>query len=101
MSQIWKELKVSPEEQKLAEDIINSGAGKTLSPEALNQYHVGKEWNMEIETSVGKTLVHIYQDSRKPRKMHYLSMFMEAGSSKDGEIRILCSAEILGAEADV
>ena len=68
MSQIWKELKVSPEEQKLAEDIINSGAGNTLSPEALNQYHVGKEWDMEIETSVGKTLVHIYQDQPETEK---------------------------------
>ena len=28
MSRIWKELNVSPEEQKLAEEIINSGAGE-------------------------------------------------------------------------
>ena len=52
MSRIWKELNVSPEEQKLAEEIINSGAGKTLGQESLNQFHLRKEWNMEIETSV-------------------------------------------------
>ena len=68
MSRIWKELNVSPEEQKLAEEIINSGAGKTLGQEALNQFHVRKEWNMEIETSVGKTLVHMYQDQPETKK---------------------------------
>ena len=39
MSRIWKELNVSPEEQKLAEEIINSGAGKTLGQEALNHMY--------------------------------------------------------------
>ena len=68
MSRIWKELNVSPEEQKLAEEIINSGAGKTLGQEALNQIHVRKEWNLEIETSVGKTLVHMYQDQPETKK---------------------------------
>lgn len=48
MSQIWKELNVSQEEQKLAEEIINSGAGKTLGQEALKQFHVRKEWDIEI-----------------------------------------------------
>ena len=36
-----------PEEQKLAEEIINSGAGKTLDQEGLNQFHVRKEGDME------------------------------------------------------
>ena len=62
MTQISKELNMLPEEQKLAEEIINSGAGKTLDQEGLNQFHVRKEGDMEIETSVGKTLVHMYQD---------------------------------------
>lgn len=101
MSRIWKELNVSPEEQKLAEEIINSGAGKTLGQEALNQFHVRKEWNMEIETSVGKTLVHMYRISRKQRKVRCLLMSTAVGLSKDGEIRISCSAETLEAEADV
>ena len=102
MSRIWKELNVSPEEQKLAEEIINSGAGKTLGQEALNQFHVRKEWNMEIETSVGKTLVHMYQDQPETKKSpRCLLMSTAVGLSKDGEIRISCSAETLEAEADV
>lgn len=59
-TQIWKDLKVSPEEEKMVEEIRNSGIGKSLSPEQLNRYHVGKEWDMEIDTRVGKTLVHMY-----------------------------------------
>ncbi len=59
-TQIWKDLKVSPEEEKMAEEIRNGGVGKSLSPEQLNRYRVGKEWDMEIDTRAGKTLVHMY-----------------------------------------
>lgn len=69
MNRLWKELEVSPEEEKLAEEIINGGAGKSLTPEQLNQYHVEKEWDLEIETSVGKTLVHMYRNQDDGEKM--------------------------------
>ena len=58
---MWKELKVTPEEQELARQIVEGGAGKSLSEEQLNQYQVEKEWNLEIDTRVGKTLVHLYR----------------------------------------
>ncbi len=59
---LWKELEVSPEEEKLAKEIVNGGAGKSLPQELLEQHHVEKEWDLEIETSVGKTLVHMYRN---------------------------------------
>lgn len=59
---LWKELEVSSEEEKLAKEIVNGGAGKSLPQELLNQYHVEKEWDLEIETSAGKTLVHMYRN---------------------------------------
>jgi hypothetical protein len=34
--QLWKALVVTPEEEKLVQEIRDSGAGKSLSPEALN-----------------------------------------------------------------
>ena len=46
MNKLWKELEVSLEEEKLAEEIVNGGAGKSLSQELLNQYHVEKEWDL-------------------------------------------------------
>ena len=49
---MWKELKVTPEEQELARQIVEGGAGKSLSEEQLNQYQVEKEWNLEIDTRV-------------------------------------------------
>ena len=58
---MWKELKVTTEEQELARQIVEGGAGKSLSEEQLNQYQVEKEWNLEIDTRVGKTLVHLYR----------------------------------------
>ncbi|WP_180952143.1 alpha/beta hydrolase [Lachnoclostridium edouardi] len=57
---IWKEISLTAEEQKLVDEIRLGGAGRSLPQEMLNQYHVGKEWDMEIETRVGKTLVHMY-----------------------------------------
>ena len=69
MNKLWKELEVSPEEEKLAEEIVNDGAGKSLSQELLNQYHVEKEWDLEIETSAGKTLVHMYRNQNDEEKL--------------------------------
>ena len=60
---IWKELCVTPEEQKLAEEIRLGGAGRSLPASELERYHVEKEWDIEIETTVGTTLVHMYRDN--------------------------------------
>ena len=101
MSQIWKELNVSQEEQKLAEEIINSGAGKTLGQEALNQFHVRKEWNMEIETSVGKTLVHMYQDQPETKKSALFINVHGGGFIKGRRDQDIVFCRNLEAEADV
>ena len=55
MNKLWKELEISPEEEKLAEEIVNDGAGKSLSQELLNQYHVEKEWDL-VTTSLRNSL---------------------------------------------
>lgn len=60
MNQIWKDLKVTDEEKKLAEEIRMGGAGRSLSEEELTRYSVAKEWDMQIDTTVGETLVHMY-----------------------------------------
>lgn len=58
---LWKPLTVSPEEEAMAKEIINGGVGKSLPQEALNAFRVGAEWDVEIPTRVGKTLVHMYR----------------------------------------
>ena len=99
MNKLWKELEVSLEEEKLAEEIVNGGAGKSLSQELLNQYHVEKEWDLEIETSAGKRWF-ICIGTRMTRKScRCLSISMAVDLSKDAEIRISCSAGVLPAEA--
>ena len=57
---IWKELVVSPEEQEMAREIIEGGAGKSLPSEKLYEFQVGREWTLEIDTCVGKTKVYMY-----------------------------------------
>lgn len=57
---IWKDLQITPEEEALAKEIIEGGAGKSLPPEKLYEFKVGKEWTMEVDTRVGKTKVHMY-----------------------------------------
>ena len=39
----WKELSVSPEEEALAREIIESGAGKKLPEEKLYEFQTGEE----------------------------------------------------------
>ena len=46
----WKELSVSPEEEALAREIIESGAGKKLPEEKLYEFQTGEEHSLEIET---------------------------------------------------
>lgn len=58
---IWKELVVAPEEEILVKEVRDSGAGRRLSPEELNRFMVGEERDFEINTQVGKTLVHYYR----------------------------------------
>lgn len=57
---MWKKLEVTPEEERLAQEIRCQGIGKSLSPEELQRFCVDREWDMEIETRAGKTLVHMY-----------------------------------------
>ena len=68
MRKIWKDLEVSESEKQLAEEIRNGGIGKTLTDEELNLFQVEKEWDLEIDTTVGKTLVHMYQDGTDDKK---------------------------------
>ena len=65
---LWKDLQATEEEQKLIEKLVNGGAGKTLSKEELNCYQVKKEWDLEIDTAAGKTLVHMYDPEPGNRK---------------------------------
>lgn len=62
---LWKELVVTPEEEKLVEKIREGGAGRRLSREELEYFKVGEEWDFEIDTRVGKTLVHWYRPERR------------------------------------
>ena len=55
MRKIWKDLEVSESEKQLAEEIRNGGIGKTLTDEELNLFQVEKEWDLEIDTTVGKS----------------------------------------------
>ena len=99
MNKLWKELEVSLEEEKLAEEIVNGGAGKSLSQELLNQYHVEKNgiWKLKL---LQEKRWFICIGTRMTRKScRCLSISMAADLSKDAEIRISCSAGVLPAEA--
>lgn len=58
---LWKELVVSPEEEKLVAEIREGGAGRSLGKEELERFRAGAEQDFEIDTRVGKTLVHLYR----------------------------------------
>lgn len=57
---LWKELLISEQDAKLLDDIINGGIGKTLTPEQLNQFSVGKERTITIPTRIGSSQIHLY-----------------------------------------
>ena len=57
---IWKDLKVSPEEEKLVEEIRAGGIGKSLPEEALKEFQVDWEEDIEIDTRAGTAVVHLY-----------------------------------------
>lgn len=109
MSEImWKPLAVSPEEEEMAEKIINAGVGKSLSEEELHAFSVGAEWDMEVDTRVGKTLVHMYRPANVEGKQLPLLINMHGGGfikgRRDQDIvfcRNICSrSEYLLADID-
>ena len=81
---LWKEVSVTPEEQNMVDEIRLSGAGRSLPEEVLNQFHVGKEWDVEIETRVGKTLVHMYWPEDAEEKKLPLFINLHGGGFMKG-----------------
>lgn len=61
MQKLWKELSISEKDAQILDDIINSGIGKTLAPEQLNQFSVGEERTITIPTRIGSSRVHLYR----------------------------------------
>ncbi len=57
---LWKELAITPEEETLAKEIIEGGAGRCLPPEKLYEFQVGKEYAVSIPTRVGENHVNMY-----------------------------------------
>lgn len=76
---LWNPLNVSPEEEAMANEIINSGVGKRLSEEVMSEFRTGAEWVMEIGTRVGKTLVHMYRPEGMEGKELPLLINMHGG----------------------
>lgn len=76
---LWKPLTVSAEEAAMVNEIINGGVGKSLSQDVLNAFQVGTEWDEEIPTRVGKTLVHLYRPEGTEGKPLPLLINMHGG----------------------
>ena len=68
-----------PEEEAMANEIINGGVGKRLSEEVMSEFRTGAEWVMEIGTRVGKTLVHMYRPEGTEGKELPLLINMHGG----------------------
>lgn len=83
-NQVWKELKVTPEEEKLVEEIRRGGAGRSLSEAELNLYSAGEECDFEIDTTVGKTLVHYYRPKHCEGKIIPLFINIHGGGFVKG-----------------
>lgn len=81
---LWKELSVTPEEKKLVEEIREGGAGRSLSREELEYYQVEEEQDFEIDTRVGKTLVHLYRPKGSRGKKIPLFINMHGGGFVKG-----------------
>ncbi len=81
---LWKDLAVTPEEEKLVQEIRDGGAGRSLSKEELERFRVGKEWDFEIDTRVGKTLVHFYRPEGSDGKKVPLFIHMHGGGFVKG-----------------
>ena len=76
VNNIWRELVVSPEEQEMVEEICRTGAGKSLAREELERFSVGREWDIEVDTRVGKTLVHMYWPEKTVEKGRKIPLFI-------------------------
>lgn len=57
----WRELKVSEEEHEKIKEIIDSGAGKTLPKEKLEEFKTGYEESFMIPTEAGDIRVYYYR----------------------------------------
>ena len=66
---MWKKLEITPKEEELARQIVEGGAGKSLGKEQLEQYQVKQEWDIKVDTKVGKTLVHLYRPKTENEKI--------------------------------
>lgn len=81
---LWKELVVTPEEEKLVQEIREGGAGRSLSREELEHFQAGKEQELEIDTRVGKNLVHLYRPKGWEGKRTPLFINMHGGGFVKG-----------------
>lgn len=94
----WKNVVVNAEEQELIDKIRDGGAGRRLPEDVVNQYSVGKEWSMDINTCVGKTRVYMYWPEHAEEKNIPLFINIHGGGflkgRRDQDIvfcRSLCS----------
>lgn len=81
---LWKELIVTPEEERLVQEIREGGAGRSLSKEELERFKVGEELDFEINTRAGKTLVHLYRPEGYEGKRLPLFINMHGGGFVKG-----------------
>lgn len=91
----------------MAQEICRQGAGRSLPPEKLNEFQVEKEWDLEIETAVGKTVVHMYLPRTEQKQVPLMINIHGGGFIKgrrDQDIvycRNICSrAEVAVADID-
>lgn len=81
---LWKELVATPEEEKLVQEIREGGAGRSLGREELERFQAGEERDFEIDTRVGKTLVHLYRPQGAEGKRIPLFIHMHGGGFVKG-----------------
>ena len=81
---LWKELVVTPEEEKLVQEIREGGAGRSLGREELERFRAGEERDFEIDTRVGKTLVHLYRPEGREGKEAPLFINIHGGGFVKG-----------------
>ena len=81
---LWKKLSVTPEEERLVQEIREGGTGRSLSKEELEYYQTGEERDFEIDTRTGKTLVHFYRPQESEGKQIPLLINMHGGGFVKG-----------------
>ena len=65
----WRELHVTEEEQKKIQEVIDSGAGKTLPKEKLEEFKTGHEESFMISTEAGDIRVYYYRPAGSEGKV--------------------------------